>query len=272
MKIEAVFADLSSCDAVLSCDIDRRGALVRLIDAGGVRFVETGGRRDPLPEFARNARDLRCIDDGILLWPTVQGSTLLLDGSVRPGPRCDPREFFATPSYVFGAYGEEDILTGPDDSGADDLITAFDRGGTRVLGAANLLGSRKQDPAFIELTRGATRGDALFFVADGSPHIWRLAPGDRSLTALLLASPVMVADHICAVLLTSDQVGLVSSLPDGLSAQWYRSADGALAGETLVSATPLQVQRHGAMGWHLRAVADGAAITWDRQRAVLLSA
>ena len=272
MKINAVFADLAPCDAVLSCDVDRRGALVRLIDVGGVRFVETGRRRDPLPDIARNARDLRCIDDGVLLWPTVQGSTLLVEGSVRPGPRCDPREFFATPSYVFGAYSEGDILTGHEDSGAEDLITAFDPGGARVLGAANLLGWRKQDPDFLELTRGATRADALVFVADGSPHIWRLAPGDRSLTALVLASPVMIADHISAILLTSDQVGLVSSLPDGLSAQWYRSADGTLAGETLVSATSLQVQRHGALGWHLRAVADGAAITWDRQRAVLLAA
>ncbi len=272
MRIDATFDDLSPCDAVLSCDIDRLGRLVRLVDAGGARFVETDGRREALPTLASDAYDLRCIANGVLVWPTTEGSTLLLDGGLRRGPTCKPREFFATPSFLFGAYGEEDILTGPDDSGAEDLVTAFDQAGTRVLGAASLLRPQKQDPAFIELTRGAVLGDDLLFVADGSPHIWRFAPGERLLSTVLPVCPVVVADHVGAVLLTFGQVGLVTSVSDGLRAGWFDCADGKLVGETLMPAMALKVQRHGASGWHFRAVADGAAITWDRQRVVRLSA
>ena len=272
MRVNAIFDNLVPCDTVLSCDIDRLGRLVRLVVVGGARFVETDGRREPVPTLANDACDLRCVGNGVLVWPTAEGSTLLLDGDVRRGPACEPREFFATPSFLFGAYGEQDILTGPDNNGAEDLITAFDPAGTRVLGAASLLKPQKQDPAFIELTRGASLEDELLFVADGSPHIWRFAPGERLLSAILPARPVVVADHVGAVLLTLGQVGLVTSVPDGLRADWFDSADGTLVSETLLSAVALRVQRHGALGWHLRAVADGAAITWDRQHVVRLLA
>ncbi len=272
MRVTAVFDDLMPCDAVLSCDIDRLGRLVRLVDVGGARFVETDGRREPVPTLANGAYDLRCVGDSVLVWPTTEGSTLLRDGGVRRGPACEPREFFATPSFLFGAYGEQDILTGPDDSGAEDLITVFDQIGTRVLGAASLLRPQKQGSTFIELTRGASLGNELLFVADGSPHIWRFAPGERSLGTVLPARPVVVADHVSAVLLTLGQVGLVTSVPHGLRADWFNPMDGTMVGETLLSAEALRVQRHGALGWHLRAVADGAAITWDRQHVVRLSA
>ena len=272
MHVVAVFDNLSPCDAVLSCDVDRFGRLVRLVDAGGARFLEIDGRREAVPAVARDVCDLRCVGNGVLVWPTAEGSTLLLDGGVRRGPACEPREFFATASFLFGAYGEEDILTGPDDSGAEDLITVFDQAGTRVLGAASLLGPQKQDPGFIELTRGASLGDELLFVADGSPHIWRFAPGERLLSAMLPVRPVVVADHVGAVLPTAGQVGLVTSAPDGLRADWFDAAGGRLVGETLLPARALRVQRHGPLGWHLRAVADGGAITWDRQQAVQIMA
>ncbi len=272
MRIDTIFDDLGPCDAVLSCDVDRLGRLVRLVDAEGARFLETNGRREAVPRHASDAYDLRCVANGVLVWPTTEGSTLLLDGGLLRGPACEPREFFATPFFLLAAYGEEDILSGPDNSGAEDLITAFDQAGTRVTGAASLLGPQKQDAAFIELTRGAVLGDELMFVADGSPHIWRFAPGERLLSTILPVRPVVVADHVGAVLLTFGQVGLVTSVSDGLRADWFDSANGMLVGETRLPATALRVQRHGALGWHLRAVADGAAITWDRHRVVRLSA
>lgn len=261
MEPEEVVLHVPEGVVVLDADLDDKGRPA--VAWAGERGTEVSrdGTTVAMLGNAGRVDAVRWVGDDLLVWPVGNGTGLLKGTAVEPGLACAPRDALVSKRFVYATYGEEQFLTGTDDSDlASDRITVFDRAGQRLFGVQDLLGRSRDDPDFNEFTRGAVTPDGrLAFVADGSPLVWVLDAGTRSLLTIRPERPVEVADEIVALVCGNDRVGLVTPAADGFAFAWYDLADGRLIGDERV-ALPKGEPRSGR--WRARGVANLCVIAW----------
>ena len=177
---------------------------------------------------------------------------------------------------IYATYGEGQFLAGVEDGDpAGDQITVFNRAGMRLFGADSLLGRLRVDPGFTEFTQGTLTPEGhLVFVADPSPLIWTVDPDTRTLQTVLPEEPVVVADHVRAVLYRKGQdggarTGLLRLDGDAVEVAWFDMGTGRLLGRDHA------VLPHGPSldpgAWQARSVARGNVVLWRGRTALHIS-